>query len=349
MEKEAGETYVGLDVHKEIVVATALDSQGRTVSEARFPSDDAELIRYLASLPGTKHVVLEACSIWEHFYEAAVSTGVDVTVAHPYKTRVISEASLKSDRVDSFALANLLRLGSVPKAYVADPEVRALRQVIRNRGFYRRKSIAVQNHIYSILLLKGIRYETGILAFKRRREQLREHRIPEVDRSLDFLIAAECATKELDDTIHEAYLKSREAQLLGSIPGVGEFTAVALVAFLCPVDRFAGINQISSYAGLAPTNSQSGGRSYHGRLKMDCNPLLRWVLVEAGWAHRRYGKGSDICKAAKRASRRGGPGKGSIAAAHKLLKVVYAVLHRGTPYLDQAPERPSCKRLIATS
>lgn len=57
---------------------------------------------------------------------------------------------------------------------------------------------------------------------------------------------------------------------------------MALVAFLCPIDRFAGVDQVSSYAGLAPTNSQSAGHSYHGRLKMDCNPLLRWALVEAG-------------------------------------------------------------------
>jgi transposase len=159
MEKDATETFVGLDVHKEIVFATALDPQGHKVSEARFSSEDAELIRYLGSVPGTKHVVSEACSVWEHLYEAAVSTGAEVTLSHPYKTRIISEASLKSDRVDSQVLANLLRLGSVPKAYVPEPEIRALRQVVQNRAFCRRKSIATQNRIYSILLLKGIRYE----------------------------------------------------------------------------------------------------------------------------------------------------------------------------------------------
>ncbi len=145
-------------------------------------------------------------------------------------------------------------------------------------------------------------------------------------------------TAALDRRIHEAFEGSKEAQLLESIPGIGEFTAVALVAELCPIDRFDNIEKLCSYAGLVPTSHQSGETSYQGHPKRDSNALVRWLLVEASWSHRRQDTSSDVSKVAKRVGRRRGKQKGSVAGAHKLLKIVYAVLKRGTPY---TPERPS--------
>ena len=46
---------------------------------------------------GPTEVVVEACSVWPHVYDTAVSAGARVALAHPYKVRLISEASLKSD------------------------------------------------------------------------------------------------------------------------------------------------------------------------------------------------------------------------------------------------------------
>jgi transposase len=330
--------FVGLDAHKSSIVATVVDREGNRVDQARLGSRDSELTEYLSGLPAPAEVVLEACNVWQHVYDAAASTGARVTLAHPYKVRVISEASLKSDKVDSTALAQLLRLQAVPVAFAPDAPTRELRQLVRDRGFYRDEEGSVRNHIYSVLLQKGIPYDEGILLLKRKREELRSLGLPEVDRGLDMLGSFDAATAELDHRIHEAFLSSKEAQLLESIPGIGEYTAVALVAELCPIDRFPNVEKLCSYAGLVPTNHQSGETSYQGHLKTDSNQLVKTLLVEASWGHRHWAKGSDVAKIAKRVSRRRGKQKGNVAGAHKLLKIVYAVLKRGTPY---TPERPS--------
>lgn len=142
----------------------------------------------------------------------------------------------------------------------------------------------------------------------------------------------------MDSRVHEAYEGSPNAQLLTSIPGIGELTAMIVVAELCPVDRFANINKACAYAGLVPTNHQSGETSYQGHLRQDSNHLLQWALVEAAWAHRRWAaRSSDVTRIGTRVARRRGKAKGNTAAAHKLFKIVYAVLRRGTPY---TPERP---------
>jgi transposase len=342
------ETFVGLDVHKRVVVATAVDQWGRQLSQTRFGPSDAELIAYLRELPGTKRVALEATTVWEHFHDAAVAAGAEVVLSNPYKTRLIAEASLKSDKVDSEALATLLRLRALPQVFIPDEATRELRRIVRDRLFYRKQEKAIRNHVYSILLAKGIQYEEGLLGLKRRREALREHHLEEVDRGLDRLRELEATTRELDHAIHTVFLGSKEAQLLASVPGIGEITAVTVSAFLCPIDRFATVDQAASYCGLCPTNHQSSNTSFHGRLKSDCNPLLRWILVEASWTHRQRERRGYVARVGRRSGRRKGGARGSIDAAHALLRVVFAILKRGTPYTPHAPERPSCKVVPAT-
>jgi transposase len=346
MESSGEETFVGLDVHRKTVTATALDATGRQLSQERFGASDLELIAYLDRLPGSKHVALEACSVWEHFYDAAESTGATVTLTNPFKTRLIAEATIKTDKVDSKALARLLRLDALPTSFAPPPELRVLRSLVRERVFYRRKATQVMSHTYSVLLRRGIAYEDRILVHRRKRESLRELQIDEVDRGLDTLSALEAMCKLLDRRIHESWTSSEEAQLLTTIPGVGELTAIALVAYLCPIARFPTAHQLSSYVGLAPTTHQSGEFAYHGRLKKDSVALLRWLLVEASWTHRHRCPRSTASRVALRVGRRRGQGIGTIAGAHSLLKIIHAMLKQREPFRLPVPRSSTAMQTL---
>lgn len=333
-------TYVGLDVHKSVVVATAVDPMGNRIDQRKLGPTDDELTEYLRGLPGQKQVALEATTVWEHFYDAALRAGASPVISNPLKTRLIAETSLKSDRVDSEALATLLRLNALPTAFAPPPELRVLRRLVRDWVFFERKLTAVRNHTYSILLAKGIPYSSGLLSRKRRREELRG-RLPEVDRSLDAIRALEELVAPIEKELTSSYTKSPEAQLVGSIPGIGPLTAVTLAAFLTPIGRFRNVRQVIAYCGLCPTNHQTADTSYQGHLRPDCNHHLQWVLVEASWRHRFRVRSGLVARAGKRAARRHSRGGGAIVAAQRLAQLVYAVLRRGTPFTPHAPER-SC-------
>jgi transposase len=334
----AEELFFGCDVHKKSIVTNVKTRDGRVVDRAELGSSDSEFAAYLAKFPGPKNVVLEACCVWPHVYDTAVAAGAKTTLAHPRKVRLIAEASLSNDKVDAAALSELLRLNAIPVAYAPDEKTRALRDLVRERAHYLGLERSVKNHAYSVLLKRGIPYEDGVMGLKRRREELRKIGIPEVDRSLDALADLGKRTADLDKRIHEAFMASKDAQLLHTIPGIGELTAVILVAELCPITRFPNIEKAASYAGVVPTVHQSANVSYHGRMRKDCNHFLQSTLIEAAWAHRQWApRSSDVIKVGNRVSRRRGKPKGSGAAAHQLLNVVYAVLKRGTPY---TPERP---------
>jgi transposase len=331
------ETFVGLDVHRKSVVATAVDPQGRSVSHAKFGPTDRELIDYLESLPGSKHIALEACSTWQHFYDAAESTGASVVLSNPLKTRLIAEANLKTDRVDSETLATLLRGNLLPRVYAPPPETRALRTLIHERLFYRRKASSIMVHAYAGMLQRGVQYEDRILTHRRKRESLRELHLEEVDRALDALTHLDATCKELDRRVHEAWLESDDAQILTTIPGIGELTAVALVAWITPIDRFSRVEKLVSYLGLCPTTRQSGDSLYHGRLKRDSNEIVRTLLVEAFWTHRARAKGTTPAKKGRRIGRRRGLTKGTVAGAHALVKCIFAMLKRKEAFNPHAP------------
>ena len=90
------ETFVGLDVHKNLVVATAVDSSGRTLSQVKLGSSDRELVEYLGGLPGSKRVALEACSVWEHYHDAAVSAGAQVVLSMRYRISPVFQSDRRA-------------------------------------------------------------------------------------------------------------------------------------------------------------------------------------------------------------------------------------------------------------
>jgi transposase len=340
-------TFVGLDASKTSIMATAVDPRGHRLDQRKLGVRDEELVEFLNGLPGEKHVVIEACNVWEHIYDAACSTGAKVVLAHPLKIRLITEATLKTDKVDSEALAKVGRLDAVAEAFAPPPELRELRHLMRDRIFYLKKWKDVANHTYSTLLLKGIPYEDGVLTRKGARETLRTHGLQQVNRGLDALVKLEEVTMPLDLEVRHAFAKSKEAQLLYSVPGVGVITSMTLVAFLCPIERFHSLDAVVKYCGLCPSVYQSGESRHHGPLVWDAHAILKWVLVEAQWGTRRVEKRGDVAAVGKRVARRGSASDGAVAGARKLARICAAILRRGTPYEPHTPGSLSRRRTIA--
>jgi transposase len=64
-------------------------------------------------------------------YEAFESNGLNVKLANPVKTRVIAEARVKTDKLDSKILAHLLRADLIAECYLPTREVRLSRAIFR--------------------------------------------------------------------------------------------------------------------------------------------------------------------------------------------------------------------------
>jgi len=94
----------------------------------RFANDPARLKREIAKAwPGGK-VVLEATLGWYRAADALAEAGAEVHLAHPLGMKTFAYRRVKNDEKDA---ADLLRLGRPPESWLAPPETRELRELVR--------------------------------------------------------------------------------------------------------------------------------------------------------------------------------------------------------------------------
>ena len=106
--------------------------------------------------------------------------------------------------------------------------------------------------------------------------------------------------------------------------GIGELTAVTILAELGDARRFSSSRHAVRYAGLDITVHQSDQRRAPGHLSRQGPPALRWALFEAAQAARRPGS-PDRAYYDQAAERLGG-NRACLALARKLLKRSYHTL-----------------------
>jgi len=79
-------------------------------------------------------VVLEATYGWYWAADTLAEMGATVHLAHPLGVKMFSLRRVKNDERDAADLADLLRMGRLPEAWIAPPATRELRELVRHRA-----------------------------------------------------------------------------------------------------------------------------------------------------------------------------------------------------------------------
>ena len=117
-----------------------LDDDGNRVSWCRFDNSAVNLAREVAAAGGPEaEVAMEACWGWYWAADVIAGCGARLHLAHPLGIAGYANRRVKNDIRDATLLADLLRMGRLPEAWVAPAEVRELREEVR----YRHKLTAV--------------------------------------------------------------------------------------------------------------------------------------------------------------------------------------------------------------
>lgn len=315
-------TYVGLDVHLRTCHATVMDERGKILKQEKFPNERQELERILKGIDDAK-IAMEACYCWQPAYEFLEEKGFEVKLAHPLKTRIIAEAKIKTDATDSEALAHLLRADLLPTSYVPPKELRELRELVRLRTYLVRERAKFKNKIRAELAKRGIRALKNPFA-KRRGPALRELGIETVNHCLDMIGALDERIKGVSRELNAKAMESEEAKLLMTTPGIGYFSALAILAEIGDISRFSDPEKLCSYAGLVPSVHQSGATRYYGHITKQGSKMLRWVVLECLWVHLQYD--THISRFFFRLVAKKGKKVAAVAAARRLLVAIYWML-----------------------
>src|SRR5712692_9833428 len=333
--------YVGADLHKKVIsLCVVILEQGKRTVVARrnLACADMDAIGQFFAGLGEFQVVVEATASYEWFLRLVEPMAERMVLAHPKKLRVIAESTRKSDKLDAQVLAEFLALDMIPEAYRPTPRQREHRTLVRQRFYLRRRITSVKNKLRRIL--SDYNADRKELFSSEGLAYLAEVQVSAADRFVldqlrglwEFLEEQLTASaKELRTFARKAPAREAEARaVLESIPGVGVVTVDVVVSELGEVARFRSEKKVAAYAGLAPGQRESAGRSQELGISKQGSRLLRWALVEAAW--RLVQKSQRWETVYERLHKRRGKKKAIVAVARRLLGVMVALLRSGQAY-----------------
>jgi transposase len=332
--------YVGLDVHRKRTQVAIMDDSGKQIANRNVTNDPGQLMPLLAALePGTP-VAFESAYGWGWVAELLDDLGLKPHLAHARNCKAIASARLKNDKVDAATLAHLLRTDLLAEAHIASQEVRDLRRTLRHRVTLVRFSTRLKNRVHAVLADDGVALP-GPLWTKPGREWLADLDLPDAKRAvvndctslIDDLAAI---TASLEKDIRAAAKQDRRVAALKTIHGVGDITAMTLVAEIDDVFRFPSPRKLCAWAGLTPTVRNSDIKVRHGHISKQGSVWVRWVMIEA--AHIAKTKPPFAAPFATIAHRRGKK-IATVAVARKLLTKCYFVLKHASDSAQQTNTR----------
>ncbi len=328
--------HVGVDLHQRFCYMTALEARGKIVQSGPVTNEKLALRRYFRQFRGKPvQVAVEACGFWPAFREVVEPEVKRLVLVHPQRVKAIASAKLKNDRVDSETLAQLLRCDWLPESWKADRETQARRQQVRLRATLVRQRTRLKNQVHAVLHQQGLRSPVTDLFGKRGRWWLNGVKLPaqareSVNVCLRLLDGYSEEIQKQNLQLSEKAKADERVKWLRTIPGIGECSAMMVLAEIGDVGRFHDADALCSYAGLVPRVRESAGKAARGGITRQGSPWLRWMMVEAAQVATRSSKAAR--RYYERLLRKKHEHVARVALARKLLIAVYVLLHDGVVF-----------------
>jgi len=322
--------YVGIDLHRRRSVIVRKNTDGEVLSKVHIDNDPMALAAAVSAAGPNPEVVLEATFGWYWAADVLKDLGANVHLAHPLGNNW-GNRRVKNDERDANDLVDLLRMGRLAEAWIAPPEIRELRELTRYRVKLVRLRSGLKAQVHAVMGKNGV--------LPTRTDMFGLGGNAQLD-ALELPMAYSLRLESLRDLIE---LYGREVQILDRrisihlrdhagykaiqvISGVGPVLAAVFVAEIGDVTRFASADRLCSWAGLTPRHRESDNKVRRGSITKQGSKLVRWAAIEA-ISHNH--SGGKIKADYRRIAERRGRNIGRVAAARKVLRLVYYGLRDG--------------------
>src|SRR6266536_4956703 len=329
-----GRQVVGMDLHRRRSVLVRMTMDGRKLEAVRIENSPAALRAVLARAGERPKVVLEATFGWYWAADTLAAAGAEVHLAHPLGVKAFTYRRVKNDERDAADLADLLRMGRLPEAWIAPAEVRELRELTRYRQKLVHLRTSCKDQVHGVLAKLGIPVTCTDIFGIAGSAWLDALGLPQPYagkvtslRHLTGELTTEISM--LGDVIADLLAADRGCQVIQQLPGIGPVLAAVITAEIGDVTRFRTAAQLCSWAGLTPRHRESDTKVARGHVTKQGSRLLRWALIEA---IQRIPRESVIGSVkAGIVDRRGKEARNiaKVAAARRLLTLVYYGLRDG--------------------
>jgi len=283
---------VGLDYHQHPVQVVVMDEQGKRLLNRPCPNDWQRIVQLVEPLGIVKRAAIEACcgaaDLAEELIEKA---NWPIELGHPTYIAKLKGSADKSDFSDAELIADLARVGYLPRVYLASSYERDLRHLVNHRQSLVDQRRAVKLRVGGVLREHRAmapkqlsRWSKAWIAWAGSAPQLSDHARWILNDLMEELKHLNEKVMAVEARLSEATAGDTKVQKLMTEAGIGEVTAWVLRAYIGRFDRFNSGKQLSRYCGLSPCNASTGKKQADAGLIDGCNRLLRGTLIQA--AHR---------------------------------------------------------------
>jgi len=329
-----GRQVVGMDLHRRRSVIVRMTEDGRKLGTTRITNSPAALRAEIAKAGKNPRVVVEATYGWYWAADVLEAAGAEVHLAHPLGVKAFACRRVKNDERDAADLADLLRMGRLPEAWIAPAEIRELRELTRYRHKLVKARTSVKDQVHGVLAKLGIPVSHSDIFGVRGQAWLDELKLPQPYAgkvaSLRQLAGTLTGEITLLDTVLGDLLAGHEGYAaIQQLPGIGPVLAAVIVAETGDIRRFPGPGQLACWAGLTPRHYQSDTKVIRGHVTKQGSRVLRWAVVEAiqrqpAGSRPREVKDAIIARRGKEARN-----IAKVAAARELLTLVFYAMRDG--------------------
>jgi transposase len=325
-----GRQVVGIDLHRRRSVIVQHTEDGQTLGVTRITNDPFTLAELAAGWGEAPQVVLEATYGWYWAADVLAEAGAQVHLAHPLGVKGFAYRRVKNDVRDAADLADLLRMGRLPEAWIAPPATRELRELVRHRAKLVALRTGLKAQVHAVLAKCGVTVAVTDLFGVAGQRILDELHLPETYAARITSLRRLIDAFDFEIDLHAKMTAARLATdpgygALRAIDGVGPILAALFVAEIGDVHRFTRPEQLCSWAGLTPRHRESDTKVHRGPITKQGSTLVRWAAVEAVQRIRH----GPIAATRTRIGTSRGANIGKVAAARKLLTLVFYGLRDG--------------------
>lgn len=262
--------YTGIDQHKRTSYLTTVDNDGVIVNQANIKNTTHDILNYFNQFDGKHEATVETTGGWYWLSDLLGSHGIKLSLAHAKFVKAIAYAKVKTDKVDSQILAQLLRMNFIPKAHKIANDIRPLRDTLRARQRLSQKRTSALNFMHRMLEKFNINDPSELDPFYSLQYQQFELQAS--------LIKEQMLT--LEKSLYPKLIVDDDIQRLLWIPGVGKLNAFTILLEVGDINRFESEKNFFSYCRLVPAASNSGGKSRQKTTPKDGNKYLKIVFSD---------------------------------------------------------------------
>lgn len=325
--------FIGLDIHKQYLVAAGVDAEQQPIFGPRrvpYTQLSTWIQRYLTP---DDAVVLEVTTNALQIHDELQPYVHSVTVVHPQYVALITNVPVKTDTKAAFTLAQLHAAGLLTGIWVPPPAVRDVRALVAQRSKMRRLATQARNRLHAALHRARIVPPPGDLFAPAHHAWWRQLPVSALEHAriqsdLATLAFAETQVTTLDDALLTATTDDLRLPLLIQLPGIQLVSAATILAAIGDIKRFPTARQLVGYAGLGARVHDSGQTRRTGRITKAGRRDLRHIMVEAAQTASRFHPHwhAELARLQPRIGRN----KAIVAIARKLLVTVWHVLTKRT-------------------